>query len=90
MTISMRQNSTASSRGERWLGRLLTVTVLVGAFWWYAWPWVRSDWLFLTVAALNLVLVVSAWAWMLRTGRRRESERTAQRERERGTDERIV
>ena len=83
----MSQNSTASSRGERWVGRLATVTILVGAFWWYAWPWVKSDRLFLTVVALNVVLLASAWAWMWRTGRRRETERAAQLEREmwRGT-----
>jgi Flp pilus assembly protein TadB len=77
----MKQNISTSTGSERWLGRLLGATVLVGAIWWYAWPWLRSDRLFVTVVALNVLLFASAWAMMWRTRRRREKERASQLER---------
>src|SRR3982751_3013511 len=83
----MEPENTRPTRGERWLWRLLMVTTLVAAVWWYAWPWLRSDRLFLVVAALSLLLVGSAWGWLLRTRRRRAAERAAHLDRDlwRGT-----
>jgi hypothetical protein len=78
----MKLGRNTSTRGERWLGLLLTLDILAGAVWWYAWPWLGSDWLFLTVVALNVLLIGSAWGLMRRTRRRRESERAAQLEQE--------
>ena len=76
----MKQRSKTSTGTERWLGLLLTVDILAGAVWWYARPWLRSDWLFRTVIALNVLLIGLAWAQMRRTRHRRASERAAQLE----------
>lgn len=78
----MKQVGITSTGAERWLGLLLTVDILAGAVWWYTWPWLRSDRLFLAVVALNVLVIGWAWALMRRTRRRRESERVAQLERE--------
>ena len=100
----MKQVSGTSTRAERWLGLLLTVDILAGAVWWYTWPWLRSDRLFLAVVALNVLVLGWVLALMRRTRRRRESERAAQLEREmskgtlpanesareRATEERVV
>jgi len=77
----MMSDISTPTRGERWLGRLLSVTILVGALWWYAWPWLRSDRLFLMVLALSVLLLGSAWILMRRTRLRREAERAAHLER---------
>ena len=78
----MKQRSKTSTGTERWLGLLLTVDILAGAVWWYARPWLRSDSLFLTLMALNVLGIGSAWVLMRRTRRRRESERAVQLEQE--------
>lgn len=83
----MEQRRTVLTWRERWVWRVLYVSMLLGAVWWYARPWLRSGRLFLIVLALSLVLVGSVWGWMRRTRDDREAERATQLERElwRGT-----
>ena len=78
----MKLSSNGSTRAESWLRILLIADILAGAVWWYAWPWLRSDSLFLTLMALNVLGIGSAWVLMRRTRRRRESERAVQLEQE--------
>jgi hypothetical protein len=78
----MQQETKTSSRAERWLGRLLTATAVVGALWWYSWLWLGSHRLLLPSIGLLAVLLLAIWAWLLRARRRWATERVAHLDRE--------
>ena len=83
----MERERTVLTGRERWVWGVLYVSMLLGAVWWYARPWLRSGRLFLIVLALSLFLAGSVWGWMRRTRDDREAERASHLERElwRGT-----